>query len=116
MVADDFINDKAQKFFGKLRVQSCFLRQLTQARDLPFFTCMIRGGQLRLCFIAPNILRNAKPLGQHMDKRCIDIVDALSETGKHFIGHDETLFRQIARGASANCRDALAIVTSRRQR
>lgn len=79
MVANNFINDEPQKFFGKIGVQLCIARQLPQPLNLLFFPCGICWGQggFRLKFAYR--LCDLEALSQHEHKRCVDIVDAIPE-------------------------------------
>ncbi len=94
MVADDFINDETQEFFGKIGIKFRIAGQLPKPFNLPFFAGRVRRRQRRLCLKLAHRLRYFKPLSQHEYKRGIDIVDAFTKTGEGFlIVHDCILCR-----------------------
>lgn len=86
MVADHFIDDEAKEFLGKLGIKIGLFRQFAQPCDLACFTVRIGGGKGDLRLVFAHRLRDPEPLGQDMDQRGIDIVDALAEGCEHRIG------------------------------
>ena len=94
MVADDFIDDEAQEFFGEIGIKLRIAGQLAKPFNLPFFAGRVGGWQRRLCLKLAHRLRYFKPLGQHEYECGIDIVDAFTKTGEGFlIVHDCILCR-----------------------
>ena len=94
MVADDFIDDEPQEFFGKIRIKLRIAGQLAKPFNLPFFAGRIGRRQRRFRLKLAHRLRYFKPLGQHEYERGIDIVDAFTKTGEGFlIVHDCILCR-----------------------
>ncbi len=93
MVADHFVDDKAQEFFAEFGVQIGRLGQGPKPSDLALFAVGIsrRHGDLRLVFSYR--LRNPETLSQHVDEGGINVVDALSITGQHRVsdGHIRAL-------------------------
>ena len=96
MVADHFIDNEAQELFAKLRIEIGLFRQGPQPGDLTFLAIRIGGRQRDLRLILTDRLRDPKPLGQHVDQRGVDIVDAAAKdrelrivrrVGVRFIGH-----------------------------
>ena len=86
MMADYFLDDEAQELFAKIRVQLRLCRQLAQPGDLAFLARGVRWGQGMCGLIGAHRLGDAKPFGQHMDQRGIDIVDAGAIGGQSGIG------------------------------
>lgn len=115
MVADNFINNKAQKFFGEVGIKIGIGGQITQPGNLALFASRVRWGQIMLCFQPPDGLSHLEPFGKHVDKRCIDIVDTLAILGKKIVGHAVPL-PQMALDATGKSAFALAFAPSRGQR
>lgn len=86
MVADHLIDDEAQELLGKFRVKIGFLGKFPQARDLPRLALGIGRGQGGSGLVFAHGLGDAEALGQHVDERCINIVDALAIGGEHRVG------------------------------
>ena len=78
MVANNLIDDEAQELLAEFGIKIGFLRKLAQPRDLAFLARWIGGGKGDLRFVLAHCLRDAKALGQHMNERRVDIVDALA--------------------------------------
>jgi hypothetical protein len=85
VVADDFIDDEAQKFFGKFWIKSGIGGELTQARNLCLFASGIRRRQAMLSFELPDRLRDSKPFGKDVHKGCINVIDALAKPCERFV-------------------------------
>lgn len=79
MMPDHFIDHEAQELLGKVGIQISLCRQFAKARDLHFLTRRIGWRQRIFGFVPPNGLRHLEPLGEHVNQRGIDIVDALAE-------------------------------------
>lgn len=86
MVADHLVDDEAQELLGEFGVEIGLFRQLPQPRDLAGLAVRIGGGEGRLGLVFAHGLGNPEPLGEHMDQRRIDVVDALAEGREHLIG------------------------------
>jgi hypothetical protein len=82
VMADDLVDNEAQKLFGKVGIELCFMRQLPEPFDLLFFTRRISRGQAGRCFIFAHCLRHFEALGEHENERSIDIVNAASKSRK----------------------------------
>ncbi len=79
MVADDFVDDEAQEFLGKIGVQLGIAGQLAEAFDLCRSSrAGIGGGQFRLCLEFAHGLRDLESFGEHEHQRGVDIVDAVA--------------------------------------
>ena len=63
MMADDFINDETQEFFGKIGIKLRIAGQLAKPFNLPFLAGRVGWRQRRLCLKLTNRLRYLKPLG-----------------------------------------------------
>ncbi len=85
MVADDFIDDEAQEFFGEIGVEVGFGRQPTQPFNLQRFARRVCGGERNFRLQPPDRLRNLEPFGEHGDERGIDIIDATSVVLQHIL-------------------------------
>ena len=86
MVTDDFFDDEAQEFLAELRVEISLFGQFAQARYLALLARRVGRRQSNLRLVLADGLRDAKPLGQHMNYCSIDIVDALAVSGQDPIG------------------------------
>lgn len=84
---DHLIDDEAQEFLGEFGIEIGALGQRPEPRDLGFLAAGIGRRQTVGRFIFADRLRHLEALGQHMDQRRIDIVDALAEAGERVIGH-----------------------------
>ena len=73
---------KFEKLLGEIGIELRFPRQRTQTFDLPRFAFRIGRRHVVLGFEPPDGLRAFEPLGQQMDQRRIDIVDAVAQTQK----------------------------------
>ncbi len=76
MMADDFINDEAQKLLGEVRIKPRIFRKAPQPRNLALLAARIGRRQRGLRLVAADILRDLEPLGEHEHERGVDIVDA----------------------------------------
>ena len=81
-MADDFIDDEAQKFLGKIGVELRFRSQSAQARNLVGFARRVSRRQFEFGFQSPDRLRHLEPFGEHRDQRRVYIVDALAITAQ----------------------------------
>ncbi len=86
MVPDHFLNDEAQEFLAEIGVELRFAGQFAQTLDLAVLACGVGGGQGMLGLVRTHGLGDAKPLGQYVDQRGIDIVDAGAIAGQDGIG------------------------------
>jgi octaprenyl-diphosphate synthase len=91
MMADHFVDDEAQEFFGEVGIELCILRQFAQAGNLAIFARGIGSGQAGLRLVTPHCLRHLKPFGEHEDQSRVDIVDALAIMLQLQIGHTDLL-------------------------
>ena len=85
MMANDLIDDEAQELLGEIRVQLGILRQLPQPRDLIGFPVWIGRGKGSVRLILTDSFGDLEALGQHEDKRGINIVDAVAIAAERFI-------------------------------
>ena len=81
-MSDHFVNDKAQEFFGEIRVKLGITRELPKPLDLSFFARGVSRGQCRFRLKLTNGLRYFKTLSEHKYERSIDIIDAVAKLGK----------------------------------
>ena len=88
MMMNHFGDDESQKLLGEDRIEPSFERQGTEARDLPIFAFGIGSRQTDLGFVPAHSLGDLEPLGQQMDQRRVDVVDAGAIRGELIIGHD----------------------------
>jgi hypothetical protein len=98
VVANHLIDDEAQEFFGKFRIEIGVLGQPAEARDLALLAARIGRGQLMLRLVRAHRLGHLESFGQHMDQRGIDIVDALTITAQPFVAHARPPKAPFARG------------------
>ena len=86
MVPDDFLDDEAQEFLGKLWIELRSLGQRAQAGDLAFLAAGIGSGQAVHGLVGAHGLGDAEALGQDVDQRGVDVVDRGAKSGEHRIG------------------------------
>ncbi len=87
MVTNHFIDNEAQKFFRKFRVEIGVAGKLAQAGYLFFLARTIGRWQAVSGLIFADRLRDFEPLGQHEHQRRIDIIDAFTILLQFFV-HD----------------------------
>ncbi len=87
MVADHLVDDEAQELLAEFGVELRFLGKMPQPRDLAFLAPRVGRRQPRGGLVAPHRLRHPEALGQHMDQRGVDIVDALAIAAQRLVGH-----------------------------
>lgn len=85
MVPDYLVDNEPQEFLGEFRVEMRFLCQFTQALYLQFLSRRIGWRERDLRLIPAHRLRDAEALGQYMDQRSVDIVDAFAVARQHRI-------------------------------
>ncbi len=85
-MADHFLDDEAQELLGELGIELGICRQLPQPGDLPLLAARIGGGQAVLGLVGADRLGDAEALGEDVDQRGVDIVDAGAEAGEDGIG------------------------------
>jgi hypothetical protein len=97
-MTDNFIDDEAQEFLGKVGIKFGITRQLPEPFNLFFFTRRIGWWQAGGRLIFPHCLRYLKALGEHENQSCINIVDAaaISRKGSVFT-HETALPRHFIR-------------------
>ena len=106
MVPDNFIDDEAQEFFGKVGVELGIPSKLAQALDLTVFARRVCGWQARSGFMFANRLRDFEALGEHEHQCSVDIVDAVAVTGQDIVvAHVSALPREaiLDKGKSGIC-------------
>ncbi len=85
VVADHFLNDKAEEFLGKIRIQLGGFGQPPQTGDLLGLTfgigCRKAMGGLKLA----HRLRTFEALGQQVNERRVDIVDRFAQALQFWI-------------------------------
>ncbi len=120
VMADHFINDEAEEFFGEIRIEIGLDCQRAQTGDLPFLARRVSGWQRVFRLVTADSLRHLEPLCQHEDQRCIDIVDALPVLGQPLVRHaflhlDIPPMKHLAGDASGMTANALAMHALRGQ-
>ena len=81
MMADHFVDDEAQEFFGEIGVEFGIVGQLAQALYLPVLARRVGGRERGAGFILADSLGDLEPLSQHEYQRGIDIVDGIAISG-----------------------------------
>ncbi len=76
MVADHLVDDEAQELLGEVRVELGLLREPPQPRNLRSLPLRVGRGQAGGRLVGPDLLGHLEPLGEHVDKGGIDVVDA----------------------------------------
>ena len=93
-MADNFLDDEIEKFLRKVRIEMGIVGETAQPRDLLRLACRIGRGQTMRRLVLTHRLGAFEPLGQEMNERRIDIVDAFAQALKLRIGggHGYPLF------------------------
>lgn len=86
MVADHLVDDETQEFLAEFRIKIGRLGKRSKARDLTLLAVGIGWRQGDLRFVLAHSLRNPKPLGEHMNQRGINVVDALAIDRENRVG------------------------------
>jgi len=93
MVPDHFLDDEAKELFREIRVEFGGLGQCTKACNLHLFAGGVGGWQAMLGLIFSDRLGAFEAFCQQVDQRRVDIVDAVSQPQKFWIGRGHvTLF------------------------
>lgn len=79
VMADDFVNDEGQKFFGKVRIEMSIASKLAQAFDLPCFAGRVCRRKMGTGLELSDFLRAAEAFRKHVDQGSVDIVDAAAQ-------------------------------------
>jgi hypothetical protein len=87
VVADDFLDDEVQELFGEKWIDPGLFGQPAKARDLGGLTGGIGGGKTLAGLELAHRLGAFEALRQQMNKRRIDIVDAVSQSQKFWLVH-----------------------------
>ena len=77
-MVDHLGDDEVEKLFGEGRVEMSILGEAAQSVDLHEFTRRVGGRQSVGSLEPPDLLGEFEPLGQQMNERGVDVVDALS--------------------------------------
>lgn len=85
-MADHFVDDEADELLAEVGVEMRVFRQCAQARDLAFFPAGVGSGQVGMSLVFTHSLGDPKTLGEHVDQRGVDIVDAGAKTREYGIG------------------------------
>ena len=109
VVADDFGDDEVQEFLGELRVEVSLRGKLAQTLDLFGFTSRIGRRHAARRLERADLFREFEALGQKVDQRGIDVVDALADAQELFgdLGLRHAAFPMFAgqtRGCGAACK------------
>ena len=91
MVPDHFVDDEAQEFFRELGIELRLCRKVSQPGDLALLAAGIGGGQAVRSLVPADSLGHLEALGEHVDQRRIDIVDALAVSVEQVVSHTRTL-------------------------
>ena len=104
VVSDHLVDYETQEFLAEFRIEIGRLGQCAQSRNLTFFPVRVGGGQRGFRLVFANGLRDAKPFGQHVDDRGIDVVDAFAITGQRrvLIVRDRCRFLRFLRHCARN--------------
>ncbi len=88
MVADHLINDEAQEFFRKFRIEIGFGGEFAQPGDLALLAHRVGGGQVGFGLEPPDRLGDLEPLGQQEHQCRINAINALAIALQRLVGHD----------------------------
>src|SRR6185295_16643334 len=79
MMADDFGDDEVQELLREIGVELGGLGELAQARDLLRLARRVGGRQAMRRLELAHGLRALEALGEQVNERCTDIVDAVAQ-------------------------------------
>lgn len=92
MVMDDLGDDEPEELLGEDGVEPCLLGERSKSRHLAFLACRVGGRQAGGCLVPPDVLGDLEALGEEVDERGVDVVDARSEAVELVVvlrcGHD----------------------------
>ena len=86
VVPDDLFDDEGQELLGEDRVEVRLVRQLPQARDLLHLAARVRRRHPAGGLEHADLLGRLEALGQQVDQRGVDVVDAAAQPRK--LGRD----------------------------
>jgi len=86
-MANHLVDDEAQELLREFGVETRFLGEMPQPRDLALLAARIGGRQAGLRLVAADRLGHLEPFGEHVDQRGIDIVDAAAIGVQHVVAH-----------------------------
>ena len=99
VVMNDLGHDEPQELFREHRIETRVDRQGPQPRDLQLLARRVGGRQPDLCLVTTHVLGDLEPLGQEMDQRGVDVVDARPVARQLFVGRDAGLGAFVGHGA-----------------
>lgn len=82
MMPDNFLHNEIQELLREIRIELGVVRQRTQPRDLLRLTPRIGGRQAMGCLELSDNLRTPEALGENVDQRRIDVIDAFAQASK----------------------------------
>ena len=85
-MADHLVDDEPQELFPEIGIELGVFGQPAESRDLALLTRRVGWRKRVFGLVGAHRLGDAEPLGEHMDQRRIDVVDAGTEAGKDRIG------------------------------
>ena len=86
MVTDHLLDDEAEELLAEFRIEFGLFGECAQARDLALLPRGIGGRKRRAGLVPPHRLGDPEAFGEHVDERCIDVVDALAKACEHRVG------------------------------
>lgn len=86
MMANDLVDDEADELLTEIGIELGLFGKAAQPRDLPLLARGVGRGQVVRGLVGAHRLGDAEPLGQHVDQRGVDVVDARAERGEVRIG------------------------------
>ena len=87
VMADNFRNDKIEEFLREVGIELGGLREASQARDLRRLARRIGGSETVRRLVTADRLGAFEALGQHVDERGVDIVDAVAQAQQFGMVH-----------------------------
>lgn len=90
-MVDHFVDHETDELLSEIRVQVRVFGQFAQAGYLAFLAAGVGRGQVRLRLVFAHRLGDPEALGEHVDQRCIDIVDAGAEAGENRVRGSDSL-------------------------
>ena len=96
---DDLGHDETQKLLGEDRIETGLDGQRPQPRDLLFLARRVGWRQADLSLVTAHVLGDLEALGQEMDERGVDVVDARPVARQLCVGRDAGLGAFVGHGA-----------------
>jgi hypothetical protein len=86
---DDLSDDEAEELLREVGIEARLLRERTETLDLAILALRIGGGKAGPRLVATDVLGDPEPLGEQVDQRRVEVVDARAVPLQLLVSHDE---------------------------